>query len=184
MEKLTGLKYHGYVHPHIPREPYWYLSDYEKVREAAYFYAHAIFPFGDDDAINEDIEEIVGRPNLDSTQKKTLIQARRGQGIYRKQVLGLWGGTCAVTGLAIQSAIIASHAKPWIDSTDEERLDPCNGLPLAATLDKLFDKYLIAFAPLTGEMLLSHRIDAANRVILGIPSKLRKTPTELQAYYL
>ncbi|MGN2435105.1 HNH endonuclease [Pseudomonas syringae] len=103
-----------------------------------------------------------------------MSQARRGQGIYRKQLLELWDGKCAVTGLIIQTALIASHAKRWVDSTDEERLDPCNDLPLMATLDRLFDNYLIAFAPECGKMLISHRIEEADRAILGVPASLLK----------
>lgn len=40
----------------------------------------------------------------------------------------------------------ASHAKPWRTSSDQERLDPHNGLPLIATLGVLFDRGLIGFA--------------------------------------
>jgi hypothetical protein len=137
-----------------------------------------------DESIHADIKAIAQRRDLEPTQREALIQARLGQGTYRRQMLGLWGDKCAVTGLTIRSAIIASHAKRWADSTDEERLNPCNGLPLIATLDRLFDRYLIAFAPQTGEMLVSRRITKTDRVILGIPANLRKTPDKLQAHYL
>lgn len=137
-----------------------------------------------DETIDTDLEAIALRPDLKPTQREALIQARLGQGTYRKQMLELWDGKCAVTGLTIQSALIASHAKRWIDSTDEERLDPCNGLPLMATLDRLFDKHLIAFAPETGKMLISHRVEEADRAILGVPANLRKIPNEQQAHYL
>ncbi|WP_158647059.1 HNH endonuclease signature motif containing protein [Paraburkholderia azotifigens] len=89
-----------------------------------------------------------------------------------------------MTGLTIRSALIASHAKCWNDSTDEQRLDPFNGLPLIATLDKLFDNHLIAFAPETGKMQISHRVTKADRAILGIPANLREVPNKQQAYYL
>lgn len=44
MERLTGGKRQGYKHPHVSREPYWYVNDYAQVREAAYFYAQATLP--------------------------------------------------------------------------------------------------------------------------------------------
>jgi hypothetical protein len=53
-----------------------------------------------------------------------------------------------------------------------------------ATLDRLFDNYLIAFAPETGKMLISHRVEKADRTILGVPAHLRKIPNEQQAHYL
>jgi hypothetical protein len=177
MEDLTGGKFHRYHHPKYNREPCWKVSDYSQVREAAYFFAGAT-------TIDADLNEIERRRDLKPTQREALIQARRGQGTYRKQMLELWDGKCSVTGLTIQSALIASHAKRWADSTDEERLDPCNGLPLMATLDRLFDKHLIAFAPETGEMLISHRVEQADRGILGVPAHLRKIPSEQQAHYL
>ncbi|KUE86588.1 hypothetical protein ASL20_22805 [Cupriavidus necator] len=138
----------------------------------------------DNEQIVSDLEEIAQRPGLKPTQREALVQARLGQGAYRKQMLELWEGKCAVTGFTIQSALIASHAKPWADSNDEERLDPCNGLPLIATLDRLFDKFLIAFDPETGEMLVSREIGEADRTILGLPANLRKVPNEQQARYL
>lgn len=134
--------------------------------------------------IISDLDEIARRPELNLTQREALAQARLGQGAFRKRMLKLWDGKCAVTGLTTQSALIASHAKPWAGSSDEERLDPCNGLPLIATLDRLFDQYLIAFDPVTGEMLVSHEIGNADRSILGIPVNLRKIPNERQAHYL
>lgn len=80
------------------------------------------------------------------TSKQVLAQARLGQGEFREMVLGLWGGRCALTGVSIKTVIIASHIKPWSFSTNQERLDPYNGLPLAASVDRLFESGLIAFA--------------------------------------
>lgn len=51
----------------------------------------------------------------------------------------LWGRQCAVAGAYILSVLVASRAKPRTDSTDVEKLDPSNGLPLAGTLDKVYD---------------------------------------------
>lgn len=144
----------------------------------------ATLPSDSDETIVTDLEAINRRPDLKPTQRQALIKARLGQGTYRKKMLKWWGGKCAVTGLTIQSALIASHAKCWADSTDEERLDPFNGLPLIATLDKLFDKHLISFAPETGEMQISRRLTKADRAILGIPANLRELPNERQARYL
>jgi hypothetical protein len=183
MERLTDSKPDGYNQSQ-EREPRWNDCDYAQVRKAAYFFADAPLPLDDDEAIKADLKEIVRRPDLKPTQREALIQARLGQGTYRKQMLRLWDSKCAATGFTIQSALIASHAKPWADSTDDERLDPCNGLPLMATLDRLFDKHLITFDPETGKMLISHRVEEADRAILDIPTNLRKIPNDQQARYL
>lgn len=186
MERLTKRPRHGYYHPddQRPREPYWRDCDYAQVREAAYFYAGATLPSDGDERIEADLEAIYRRRDLKPTQRQALILARLGQGAYRRDMLALWDRKCAVTGLTLELALIASHAKPWIDSTDEERLDPCNGLPLMATLDRLFDKHLIAFDPETGKMLISDQVDPADRAILGIPAALRKKTNKQQAHYL
>ncbi|WP_144138334.1 HNH endonuclease [Paraburkholderia sp. BCC1884] len=126
MKRLTGRERDGYAHPHVSRQPYWHLSDYAQVREAAYEFAAATFLL-DGNETATDVVAIERREDLTRTQRETLIQARLGQGTYRKQMLELWDGQCAVTGLTIQSALIASHAKPWAESTDEERLDPLYG---------------------------------------------------------
>jgi len=39
--------------------------------------------------------------------------------------------------------LVASHTKPWRDSTNEERLNGENGLLLTPTIDHLFDKGFI-----------------------------------------
>ncbi|MEZ7809348.1 HNH endonuclease [Alcaligenes phenolicus] len=137
-----------------------------------------------DESIYADLKEIARRSDLSPTQRETLIQARLGQGPFRRKMLKLWDNKCAVTGLTLLTTIIASHATPWAGSTDEDRQSPYNGLPLVATLDKLFDRYLIAFTPQTGEMLVSHRITETECAILGIPKKLRKIPNKQQAHYL
>ena len=61
--------------------------------------------------------------------------------------------------------LIASHIKPWRDSNDEERLDACNGLLLAAHVDKAFDRYLLSFREERGDFWVSihPRIEAALR---------------------
>ena len=64
------------------------------------------------------------------TVKQTLVDARQGQGKFRRDVLRHWDYECTVTGVAETAVIQASHIKSWKDSSNEERLDPLNGLPL------------------------------------------------------
>lgn len=105
-----------------------------------------------------------------STTKEQLVLARVGQGQFRKGVLTLWNDRCAVTGTTF--AVRASHIKPWRDCSDDERLDPNNGLPLVATLDALFDSYLISFDT-DGRIILSSQLPEYERTFLGISSDMR-----------
>lgn len=83
----------------------------------------------------------------DETEREVLAKARIGQGRFRADLVATWrkGETCALTRLAVPEMLIASHIKPWRESTNAERLDPMNGLLLVAHADKLFDRFLMSF---------------------------------------
>jgi hypothetical protein len=83
-------------------------------------------------------------PALQETEKQSLIQARRGQGIFRSNVQQI-ESLCRITKVNRPEHLIASHCKPWRDSTNDERLDGENGLLLTPTIDHLFDKGFISF---------------------------------------
>ncbi|MEX4003621.1 HNH endonuclease [Paraburkholderia sp. EG285A] len=138
----------------------------------------------DERAVEEDVDVVQRRDDIDSTTKEALVKARRGQGQFRLDMLKLWQGRCAVTDLAVVSVLVASHAVAWKDSTDAERLDGHNGLLLAATIDKLFDRYLIAFDPSTRQMLLSQTLTSSDREKIGLPLSIRRSLSTKQADYL
>lgn len=122
-----------------------------------------------------DIAEILSR-KLPVTQKKALVDARIGQGKFRVEVLGLWSHRCAATGVTVKAAIRASHIKPWRVSSDADRLNPHNGLPLVATLDSLFDSGLIAFES-AGDIMLSSVLKARDVEAMDLKTlRLRRTP--------
>jgi len=77
---------------------------------------------------SDDLEDIQSAPGLDGTTRQALIAARVGQGQFRQQVARRWDSTCAVNGCAQQEVLRASHVKPWWASSNQERLDPANGL--------------------------------------------------------
>jgi len=51
-----------------------------------------------------------------------------------------------VTKNEVEEILIASHIVSWRHSSDEERLDPDNGILLSPLYDALFDKHMIAFS--------------------------------------
>ncbi|HGM5285047.1 TPA: HNH endonuclease [Serratia liquefaciens] len=77
--------------------------------------------------------------------KAAVIQARVGHGPYRDKLFKKWGGKCAVTGIALESILTASHIVSWSISNDKEKVDPYNGFPLIPNLDRLFDRGMISF---------------------------------------
>jgi putative restriction endonuclease len=84
------------------------------------------------------------------TFKEQIVRARRGQGVFRANVL-LIEDYCRVTKVTDRRHLVASHIKPWRDASDAERLDGTNGLLLSPHIDHLFDEGYITFTP-------SHRL--------------------------
>ncbi|MER8369680.1 HNH endonuclease signature motif containing protein [Mesorhizobium sp. M1378] len=80
------------------------------------------------------------------TTRQAIIQARVGQGQFRKDLLDLWGRKCCATGLDILDLLVASHIHPWAAASDVEKLDKFNGLLLSPAFDAAFDKGLISLA--------------------------------------
>jgi putative restriction endonuclease len=101
------------------------------------------------------------------TEAVAQVRRRIGQDLYREAQLALWGGRCAVTGLAVPELLRASHAKPWAESTDVERVDPYNGLLLAVHLDALFDQGWLAFTD-NGQALISDALPPDARALLRL----------------
>ena len=81
---------------------------------------------------------------LGPTFKEQIVRARRGQGVFRSNVL-LREEYCRVTTVAEPRHLVASHIKPWRDASDSERLDGANGLLLSPHIDHLFDEGYISF---------------------------------------
>jgi len=106
-------------------------------------------------ALNDDAaeERIQRRTDIGPTVKKTLINARRGQGVFRERLERI-ESKCRVTGLLDRRHLRASHVKPWCECDDQEKLDGFNGLLLSPHVDHLFDRGHISFSN-SGELLLS-----------------------------
>lgn len=79
----------------------------------------------------------------DGYEKEVLVKQRVNQQFFRQAVLASYNGACCVTGLSNTELLVASHIKPWKDSTCSEKTDPTNGLCLNALHDKAFDRGFI-----------------------------------------
>jgi len=149
-------------------------------------YSAAIKLYGDflvdmcGDTVTEDIQTISKDNSLTTTEKAILVNARRGQGQYRNNLINYWGG-CAVTGYNNQRFLVASHIKPWRVANNTERLDKYNGLLLTPNLDKAFDLGYISFAE-TGKVQLSKEL--ANRVSLGLMPSMKIILAEQHQEYM
>ncbi len=89
-------------------------------------------------------EEKIVKSDLSSKKKDTLIQARIGQGEYRRKLIEDCQ-FCPFTLINDERLLIASHIKPWAVSSDKEKIDYKNGFALSPTFDKLFDSGFMTF---------------------------------------
>ena len=81
---------------------------------------------------------------IGETEKKQLINARKGEGRYGHNVEAVECG-CRLTRVTHRSFLVASHIKPWAKSNNAERLDGNNGLLLSPHADRLFDHGWVSF---------------------------------------
>lgn len=130
-----------------------------------------------------DIETIRRDPNLTRTERDALIAARMGQGRFRDAVLDRWERACALTGCAFEPMLRASHIKPWSLSEKPERLDPHNGLPLAAHVDALFDRGFITFED-DGTLRAAPELPEEALSMLGEARGLRRELTRKERAFL
>ncbi len=102
------------------------------------------------DEVAMQIEDLLGKPaetpdisNLE-TEAESMRRIRKQQNFFRRLVLGTYEDRCCISGLPIPELLRASHIVPWSHS-EKDRLNPRNGLCLAATFDAAFDRGFIWF---------------------------------------
>lgn len=112
----------------------------------------------DDQLTDSAIEErIWQRTDLGPLEKRQLVNARLGQGVFRQNLERL-ETFCRVTGVADRRHLRARHIKPWRLADDREKLDGCNGLLLSPHIDHLLDRGHISFAD-DGRLLISQYLN-------------------------
>jgi putative restriction endonuclease len=98
-------------------------------------------------------QELVNDSTVRETERVALIRARNGQGLFKDRVSKIESG-CRITGVENPVHLVASHCKPWRDSTNEERLNGENGLLLTPSIDHLFDRGFLGFED-SGNLIIS-----------------------------
>jgi putative restriction endonuclease len=89
-------------------------------------------------------EQVETDASVKETDREAIVRARVGQGLFKQRVMRI-ETRCRITGVDNPSHLLASHCKPWRDSSNEERLNGENGLLLTPTIDHLFDRGFIGF---------------------------------------
>jgi putative restriction endonuclease len=166
----TPFRYHG------PLELRQFIPRRDAPSEFVFRLVHDMSP-------EDDVQS--HRAELDSvpeTERLALIKARLGQGEFRQRLLKDWRG-CAVTGIDAPELLRASHIKPWRMSSNDDRLNPFNGLMLLPQYDHLFDRGYITFED-SGHLVPSPAIVTLPPHLLGIAmdARLRRVASDHLPY--
>lgn len=117
------------------------------------------------------------------SDREAIIKVRVNQGIFRDVLVKRYGEKCCLCGVTGKSFLVASHIKPWSDSSPEERTDVNNGLLLCPNHDKLFDGGWISFDD-NGSIIISGKLDKANCVFLNVNNQMHIELSEGNKKYL
>jgi putative restriction endonuclease len=98
-------------------------------------------------------QQLVNDPTVQETERTAIVRARNGQGLFKERVSKI-ESRCRITGVENPVHLVASHCKPWRDSTNDERLNGENGLLLTPSIDHLFDRGFIGFED-NGKLIIS-----------------------------
>jgi len=135
-------------------------------------------------ALGDAMAAALSASDRDDQAVEVLTMARLGGGVFGEEVLALWDGACACTGTTNRSLVQVVPIKPWVLASDEERLDPQNGLPLTPTWHVAFGSGMIAFGD-DGQVMLGRDLDPEDARKAGIDPAFRLAlKGERQAAYL
>ena len=120
---------------------------------------------------------------IPKTERQQLLNTRLGQGAFREKLGRIWRHRCPISGCREEGLLQASHIKPWCVCSNPERLDPFNGLLLAAHMHVAFDLGFISFSS-EGALLVSRELSGNDRRALGIRPGIRIHLQHKQAPYI
>ncbi|MGG3467344.1 HNH endonuclease [Neobacillus pocheonensis] len=119
---------------------------------------------------------------ITETEKEQIYKSRIGQSAFKKALLAV-EKRCSLCGVSDERFLIASHIKPWSQSSHQERLDINNGLLLCPNHDAVFDKGFISFNE-KGEIIISNSLGEPTRLSLSINSTMKVAFNEKQLKYI
>lgn len=148
--------------------------------------AVAVEPVALGDRVAEETAEygVITNAALSSIDKQVLTKSRGiAQRVFRGNLLKLWEGSCAVTGVEEPRVLRSSHIKPWSKSSPTEKVDHLNGLLLVPNLDALFNEGLITFRD-DGTVDVSNHLrrEDQRRMHIGDHTRLRQVFPGMTAY--
>ncbi|MEH7526160.1 HNH endonuclease signature motif containing protein [Bacillus sp. JJ1503] len=127
-------------------------------------------------------QEKIENNDLTNTEKEQLVKARIGHSNFKKGLIER-ECKCRLCGFTDKRFLIASHIKPWSQSSNEERLDLVNCFLFCPNHDALFDKGFITFDE-NGGIIISKQIDEVTKLFLNINDGIQIKVSNGQRQYL
>ena len=131
---------------------------------------------------NQAIEIDIQSHNLEGLERTAVVKARINQGAFRDMLIQKYH-KCCLCGVDEESLLVASHIKPWADSTRKERVDDNNGLLLCPNHDRLFDRGYITFND-DGNIVISDALSDANQIYMNVNSDITIEMTSKTTEYM
>ena len=123
-----------------------------------------------------------GLDDLEGKERETIIKARVNQNKFREKLIRKYKH-CMLCQVNDPHFLVASHIKPWIESSATEKLDVDNGLILCPSHDKLFDYGYISFDD-NGKIMISNLLSETNRIFLNVRHEMTIEITEGNREYI
>ena len=110
---------------------------------------------------------------ITSTESEIKAKIRVRESKFREKLEPIWNHACPICGISLRDLLRASRAKPWKDSSNEERLDSYNGILLCANHDSLYNKGYVSFNA-KGNIFISEKIDEKDydKFLLNVDVKI------------
>lgn len=120
-------------------DEHWYVHSRDEVR-GHWLLVRGIPPGATDDSTPSPAEDDTS-PGADDARRMGTIRVRRGQAKFRTDLIGAYGGQCAVTGTRVEELLEAAHIVPHAQGTNYR---VSNGLLLRADIHTLYDLHLLS----------------------------------------
>lgn len=135
----------------------------------------------DVEIVNE-IETEISRIPIEGKEREILVKGRINQSIFRTRLLKRYN-SCCLCKVQNSALLRASHIKPWISCSPEEKLDENNGFLLCPNHDALFDGGFISFSD-DGYILISKELSKIDSIYTNVDESMKICLTEKNKYYL
>lgn len=135
-----------------------------------------------DDEIIDEIETEANALPLKGEERMAFVKTRVNQSVFRERLLKKYH-ICCLCKVENQALLTASHIKPWVASSADEKLDAENGFLLCPNHNALFDGGFISFDD-DGKIMISSRLSQVDCTFTNVIPTMKINLSEKNKEYL